>query len=110
MHLAVIVPRAAFDLHPLAGANALHWRVQLPHGAQWLEGGRAALMPGDSFRVTYSPGDAFVLDVEPTSGLACGDATCTGLRCDNGDFTRCVACAVYESDAEAAEAVVEASL
>jgi hypothetical protein len=106
MHTAVVVSRLAFFLDVRAGGGR-SWRVRVPHGAFWVHG---ALPPGDSFRVTYVPDDQFVIDVEPTSSLACGDATCTGLRCVDGDFTRCVACAVYESDAEAAEAVVEAAL
>lgn len=109
MHVAVIVPRTAFDLLPLEG-GALHWRVRVPHGAFWVDGGRNALMPGACFRVTYAPADDFVIDVEPAGSLACGDAACVGVRNAGGDFVRCAPCAVYDSDDEAAAALVMGAL
>jgi hypothetical protein len=100
MHLAVVVSRFAFFLDvPARGGRC--WRVRVPHGAFWLEG---ALPPGDSFRVTYVPDDQFVLDVEPANHIACGNPDCTGLWVDDGRVLRCVPCAVFESDAEAAAA------
>lgn len=109
MHLAVIVPRTAFDLLPLEG-GALHWRVRVPHGSLWVDGGRNALMPGESFRVTYEPAEDFVIDVEPAGSLACGDSACVGVRNVGGDFVRCGPCAVYDCDDEAAAALVEGAL
>lgn len=108
MHLAVIVPRTAFDLLPLEGT--LHWRVRVPHGSFWVDGGRNALMPGTCFRVTYAPAEDFVIDVEPATSLPCGDSACVGVRTVDGDFVRCGPCAVYDSDDEAAAAIVEGAL
>lgn len=105
MHVAVIVPRTAFDLHPLDDVGPLHWRVRVPHGAFWMDGGRNALMPGDFFRVTYAPAEDFVIDVEPAAGLPCGDTTCVGARGGVAGVSRCRPCAVYDSDAEAAAAL-----
>ncbi|MDX2012000.1 MAG: hypothetical protein SFW67_17540 [Myxococcaceae bacterium] len=100
MHVAVVVSRLAFFIDVRAGGGRC-WRVRVPHAAFWLDG---ALPPGDSFRVTYVPDDQFVLDVEPANRLACGNPTCTGRRVDAGRVHRCVPCAVFESDAEAAAA------
>lgn len=110
MHVAVIVPRTAFDLLHVADSSASYWRVRVPHGARWVDGGRNALMPGDFFRVTYSPAEDTVIDVEPAASLACGDSTCVGVRAVDGDFVRCLPCAVYDSDDEAAEALVGGAL
>lgn len=105
MHVAVIVPRTAFDLAHLEGGFLL-WRVRVPHGAFWVDGGRNALMPGDFFRVTYAPAEDTVIDVEPAASLPCGDSTCVGVRPVDGDFVRCLPCAIYDSDDEAAAALV----